>query len=91
MTSVIDKLWDSNFATEYARPEMTEEMRSTLSKLDAIRKKLVSALTDEQYETLKEFEECYDSVTALSEREVFSYAFRLGARMGLEIASKETE
>ena len=91
MTSVIDKLWDSNFAVEYVRPKMSDEMSSMLLSLDTLREKLVSLLSEEQCAALKEFEECYDSVTALSEREVFSYAFKIGARMGLEIADKETE
>ena len=70
---------------------MTEKMKAMLVQLDALRSELVSTLTDRQYEALRRFEECYDNVSAASERDVFTYAFKLGARMGLEIADKKIE
>ena len=42
-------------------------------------------LTDKQKETLEKFDDCYNELTDINEREIFVYAFRLGARIAIEV------
>ena len=46
---------------------------------------LLKTLNDEQKETLEKFNDCYDELTDINEREIFVYAFRLGMRIAIEV------
>ena len=48
---------------------------------------LHATLTDEQKEIPEKFDDCYAELTDISEREIFVYAFRLGARIAIEVLS----
>lgn len=52
--------------------------------------KLMGELTDKQKETLKKFDDCYSELIDINEREIFVYAFRLGARIAIEVLSPDT-
>ena len=53
---------------------------------------LLKTMTDEQKEILEKFDDCYNELTDINERELFTYAFKLGARIMLAILSeKESE
>ena len=40
---------------------------------------------------LEKFDDCYAELTDINEREIFMYAFRLGARMVMEIMFEKGE
>ena len=42
-------------------------------------------LTDKQKELFEKFNDCYDELTDINEREIFVYAFRLGMRIAIEV------
>lgn len=88
MTSVIEKLWDNNSDIENSRPDKTSERMEMLAHLEKLREELLSILSENQIKAFKNFEEHYAKTTALSEREIFVYAFKLGARMELEVVEK---
>ena len=46
---------------------------------------LQSSLMDKQKEVLEKFDDCYAELTDINEREIFVYAFRLGARIAIEV------
>ena len=46
---------------------------------------LLKELTDKQKEILEKFDDCYNELTDINEREIFVYAFRLGARIAIEV------
>ena len=46
---------------------------------------LMGELTDKQKEIFEKFTDCYDELTDINEREIFVYAFRLGARIAIEV------
>ena len=45
---------------------------------------LNETLTDKQKEIFEKFNDCYDELTDINEREIFVYAFRLGMRIAIE-------
>jgi len=46
---------------------------------------LREGLTDQQKEVLEKFVECDTELTSMREREIFRYAFRLGAKITFEV------
>ena len=46
---------------------------------------LLSTLNDQQKELLEKFDDCYNELTDINEREIFSYAFKLGMRIAIEV------
>ena len=48
-------------------------------------------ITEGEKEMLEKFDDCYAELTELNERELFTYAFRLGARMMLEVLLPQSE
>ena len=54
------------------------------------REELDGTLTEKQKETLEKFEDCWGEYASYAEKAIFEYAFRLGARMAMEI-QKDTD
>ena len=48
------------------------------------REKLDGTLTDKQKETLEKFEDCMNEMHSITERDTFSYGFRLGVQLMIE-------
>lgn len=46
---------------------------------------LNETLTDKPKKLFEKFNDCYDELTDINEREIFVYAFRLGARIAIEV------
>lgn len=46
---------------------------------------LLSTLNDQQKETLEKFDDCYNELTDINEREIFVYAFKLGMRIAIDV------
>ena len=49
---------------------------------------LFSTLNNQQKEILEKFDDCYNELTDINEREIFAYAFKLGARIMLAVVSE---
>mgnify|MGYP001776643328 CR=1 FL=1 len=52
---------------------------------------LLATLNEHQKEILEKFDDCYNELTDINERELFSYASKLGARIMLAIMSEREE
>lgn len=51
---------------------------------------LEATLDEKQKDILQRFDDCWSELSEINEREIFTYAFRLGARIMLEVLSGET-
>jgi hypothetical protein len=51
---------------------------------------LLATLDDKQKEILEKFDDCYNELTDINEREIFKYAVKLGARIMLAVMHEET-
>ena len=49
---------------------------------------LLKTLTDKQKEIFEKFEECWGEYTSLSEAAIFTYAFKLGMKLAIEVLDK---
>ena len=50
---------------------------------------LEKTFTDEQKEIFEKFHDCWDEYVSLAEATIFEYAFRLGARLTMEVQTDE--
>jgi hypothetical protein len=48
-------------------------------------------MTDDQKEILEKFDDCWNEYVSLSEKSIFVYAFKLGARLAIKIMSSAKE
>ncbi len=50
---------------------------------------LLKSMADEQKEIFEKFEDCWDEYVSFAEAAIFEYAFRLGARLTMEVQTDE--
>jgi len=86
--SIIDELWYGNIAP-FEQSTLGDKRFTELLKLvNQDREELVGTLMDKQKETLEKYEETANEMYSVTEREAFSYGFRLGVRLMSESRSK---
>ena len=91
MRSVLDQLWLGGICpNDDCRPS-TKEAKALIGYVATHHDNLQETLTDKQKEMLEKFDDCYAELTDINEREIFVYAFRLGARMVMEIMLEKGE
>ena len=49
---------------------------------------LLGMLTDKQKETPPKFDDCYAELTEINEHEIFAQAFKLGARIAIDVLTE---
>ena len=91
MKEVIEELWDSNFYENIRCREMPPTEKELMAKIANSHDGLLRTLTDEQKKLLEIFNDCYSELSEITERNIFAYAFKLGARLAIEVMSFRTE
>lgn len=84
MRNIIKELWYGNFYSNTGCRELTPLVKQLIGYIADQHDNLQSTLAEEQKEVLEKFDDCYDELTDINEREIFVYAFRLGSRIMLE-------
>ena len=87
MKSVIEEMWYGNICADIECREITKEAKELMGYIADHHDKLRATLTDTQKEILEKFDDCYAELTGINECEIFVYAFRLGARIAIEVMS----
>ena len=87
MRSILEELFYGNICPSTDCRSQDKETKRLMGYIADHHDNLLSALNDEQKELLEKFDDCYNELTDINEREIFSYAFKLGARMMLEVLS----
>ena len=81
---ILDELWYGNISP-FEQCTRGDKRLKELLKLGARnREELDGTLTDKQKETLEKFEDCMNEMHSVTERDAFSYGFRLGMRLMAE-------
>ena len=91
MSSMIEELWYGNVCPNIGCREATKEAKELMGYIADHHDNLQATLTDEQKEILEKFDNCYAELTNINEREIFVYAFRLGARIAIEVMNFSIE
>ena len=91
MKSILEELWYGNITPNNRCAELTNEEKKLMGYIADHHDNLYATLTDKQKEIFKKFDDCYAELTAINEREIFVYAFKLGARIAIETMSLDVE
>ena len=52
---------------------------------------MIAQLNEKQKEIFEKFDDCWDELTDINEREIFVHAFKLGMRIAIEVLSSNTD
>ena len=87
--SVIKELWHGNIIPQEDSRTNSKEMKELLGYMSRHHEDLEKSFTDEQKEIFEKFHDCWDEYIILAEAAIFEYAFRLGARLTMDVQSDE--
>ncbi len=82
--SIIEELWHGNINPQEDSIENTAEMRQLTEYISWHRKAVEETMNDEQKETFEKYIDCRNEYESLYQAAVFTYAFKLGAKLTAE-------
>ena len=85
MRSILEELFYGNICPNTDCRSQDKETKQLMGYIADHHDKLLSTLNDQQKELLEKFDDCYNELTDINEREIFSYAFKLGAKLILAV------
>ena len=85
MKNILEDLWYGNICPNTDCRATAPEAKDLMGYIADHHSNLRETLTEGQKEVLEKFDDCYAELTAINERDIFVYAFRLGARMMMEM------
>ena len=80
----IDEFWYGNISPFEQCTRGDKRLKELLSLMVRNREELGETLTEKQKETLEKFEDCMNEMHSITERDAFSYGFRLGVQLMAE-------
>ena len=90
MRSVINELWHGNIVPQEDSRNNSPEMKELMGYMSRHHDDLLKTMTDEQKEIFEKFDDCWSEYSSYAEEAIFEYAFKLGARLTMEVqADKE--
>ena len=81
---IINELWYGNVSPFEQCTRGDKRLKELLKLVARNRAELDGTLTDKQKETLEKFEDCMNEMHGITERDAFSYGFRLGVQLMAE-------
>ena len=91
MRSILEELFYGNICPNTDCRSHDKETKQLMGYIADHHDNLLSTLNDQPKEILEKFDDCYNELTDINEREIFAYAFRLGARIILAIMENKSE
>ena len=85
MKSILEELFYGNICPHTDCRKSDKEAKQLMEYIANHYDSLNATLSEGQKEVFKKFNDCYDELTNIDEREIFIYAFRLGARIAIEV------
>lgn len=85
MQSVLEEMWYGNVGPCMECRNTSKEVKALMGYIADHYENLHKTLTEQQKEIFEKFEDCQSKLADISERDIFVYGFRLGARIAMEI------
>ena len=85
MRSILEELFYGNICPNSDCRSHDKETKQLMGYIADHHDNLLSTLNDQQKELLEKFDDCYNELTDINEREIFSYAFKLGMGIAIEV------
>ncbi len=91
MRSILEELLYGNICPNTDCRSTGKETKELMEYITDHHSALNETLTDKQKEIFEKFNDCYDELTDINEREIFVYSFRLVARIAIEMLLPNTD
>ena len=91
MRSILEELFYGNVCPNTECRSKDEQTKQLMGYIADHHSALNETLTDKQKEIFEKFNDCYNELIDINERETFVYAFRLGARIAIEVLLPTTD
>ena len=91
MKSVLEELFYGNLCPNTDCRSKEKEVKELMGYIADHHDTLIAQLNEKQKEILEKFDDCWDELTDINEREIFVYAFKLGMRIAIEVLSSNTD
>ena len=91
MKSIIEELYFGNVGPDVEFRTRSDETKELRNYILAHYENLSSTLSEKQKEDFEKFNDCTAELTCLNERDIFTYAFRLGARIAIEVLGHDED
>ena len=91
MRSILEELFYGNICPNTDCRSRDKETKQLMGYIADHHDNLLATLNKHQKEILEKFDDCYNELTDINERVLFSYAFKLGARIMLAVVSEREE
>ena len=91
MCKTIEELWHGNISPQTDSRNNSPEMKQLMEYMARHHDDLQKSLNDEQKETFEKFEDCWSEYMSLAEKAIFTYAFKLGAKLTYESLCDNTD
>ena len=85
MRYILEELFYGNICPNTDCRSYDKETKQLMGYIADHHDNLLSTLNEQQKELLEKFDDCDNELTDITEREIFSYAFKLGAKIMLEV------
>ena len=85
MRSILEELFYGNICPNTDCRSHDKETNQLMGYIADHHDNLLSTLNDQQKELLEKFDDCYNELTDINEREIFVYAFKLGMQIAFEV------
>ena len=89
MRSILEELFYGNICPNTDCRSQDKETKQLMGYIADHHDNLLSTLNKQQKEILEKFDDCYNELIDINEREIFAYAFKLGARLILAVVGEK--
>ena len=89
MRSILEELFYGNICPNTDCRSQDKETKQLMGYIADHHDNLLSTLNNQQQELLEKFDDCYSELININEREIFLYAFKLGARLMLAVIGEK--
>ncbi|MBQ9805063.1 MAG: hypothetical protein IJW49_00930 [Clostridia bacterium] len=83
--SVIKELWHGNICPQTDSRNNSPEIKELMEYMARYHDDLLKTLNDEQKEIFEKFDDCWSEYASYAEEAIFTYAFKLGAKIMCEM------
>ena len=85
MRSILEELFYGNICANTDCRSHDKETKQLMGYIADHHDTLLSTLNDQQKEILEKLDDCYNELTDINEREIYTYAFKLGMMIAIEV------
>ena len=83
--NVINELWHGNICPQTDSRNNSPAMKELMEYMARHHDDLLKTLNDEQKAIFEKFDDCWSEYSSYAEEAIFTYAFRLGMQIALDV------